>query len=154
MALNEVALFDSLEKITKKLDVALSSLVQKAPGDLKELNAALAAAQGEFKIARPSKENNYWKAKYECLADLVEASRKPLSKNGLSVRFEDAVGPDGMTLLTCILAHSSGQQVASTIRVLPAKNDPRAFVSENEYLKRMLYAGLVGVVADEDDDDA
>lgn len=154
MAINEVALFDILEKLDKKLDVALNSIIQRPHGDLKELNAALAEAQREFKIARPTKVNNYWKSQYECLGDLVRASRDALAKNGLSVRFEEGIGVEGATLLTCILAHSSGQSASSTIRVIPAKNDPKSIVSEIEYLKRMLYAGMTGVVAEYDDDDA
>lgn len=154
MALNEVALFDTLDKINKKLDVALNSIIQRPHGDLKELNAALANAQAEFKIARPTKVNNYWKSQYECLGDLVRASREALAKYGLSVRFEEGIGVEGATLLTCILAHASGQSVTSMIRVIPAKNDPKSIVSEIEYLKRMLYAGLTGVVAEYEDDDA
>jgi len=154
MAINEVTLFDALEKISKKLDVALNYLMSRPHGDLKELNAALADAQKDFKIARPTKVNNYWKSQYECFADLVRASRDALSKNGLSVRFEESIGIEGATLITCILAHSSGQSVSSTMRVIPVKNDPKSIVSEIEYLKRMLYAGITGVVAEYEDDDA
>ncbi len=149
---NEAVLLQEFERLGKKLDLTLTLLQSKPQSDLKELNAALALAQAEFRIARPSKENNYFKMKYEALEDVVRASRPALAKNGLSVKWTQSVTADAGSVLTCTLAHSSGQQIESSVRVLPGKNDPRAFMSEVEYLKRMLYTGITGVVADDDDD--
>lgn len=149
---NEAAFLTEFERLGKKLDLVLTLLQARPQGDLKELNAALALAQAEYRIARPSKENNYFKMKYEALEDVIRASRPYLAKNGLSVKWTQSVMPDSGSLLTCTLAHSSGQQIESSVRVLPGKNDPRAFMSEVEYLKRMLYTGITGVVADDDDD--
>ncbi len=152
MANFEASVLQEIERLGKKVDVALTLLQAMPQGELKDLNAALALAQAEYKIAKPSKENHYFKAKYESLEDIVRASRPYLAKNGLSTHWKQSALVDGGSLLTCTLAHNSGQQIESSVRVMPGKNDPRSFVSEVEYLKRMLYAGLTGVVADDDDD--
>lgn len=149
---NEVPILQELDRLHKKLDVLSTLLHSKPQSDLKELHAALAQAQAEFRIARPSKENNYFKMKYESLEDVVRASRPALAKNGLSVKWTQSIAADSGSVLTCTLAHSSGQQIESSVRILPGKNDPRSFSSEVEYLKRMLYSGITGVVADDDDD--
>lgn len=137
---------------TKKLDQLL--IQPKALGSQKELNAALAAAQSEFEIARKSKEDNYYHMRYENLTDVVEASRPYLSKNGLSVTFTIEHKDDGGAMLTCSLLHSSGQAIESNMRLLPSKNDPKSLASEVSFMKRILYAGITGVVADDEDDDA
>lgn len=147
---NEV--LQAIEKISKKIDLTLTLLQSKPCVDLKDLHKALALAQAEYQIARPSKENNYFKMKYESLEDVIRASRPYLAKNGLSVKFVQTVLVDGGSMLTCILAHSSGQQVESSVRLTSVRNDPRAIMSETEYLKRMLYTGITAVCADDDDD--
>jgi ERF superfamily len=151
---SEAQIFDLLEKLQKKIDLIYSIQQSKPQGDRKELYTALAAAQAEFRIARAHKENHYFRMKYEDLADVIIASRPYLAKNGLSVTFPVNSTDDGGTVLSCILLHSSGQEIESKVRLLPAKNDPKSFSSEMSFMKRILYSGITGVVADDEDDDA
>ncbi len=152
MAINESQIFELLEKIQKRLD---SLFVQpKSIVDRKELHAALAAAQSEFRVARSHRENSYDSSKYEALDDVVAVSRPYLAKNGLSVTFPINHTDDGGMILSCILLHSSGQSIESSVRLLPAKNDPKSLASEASFMKRILYSGLTGVVASDEDDDA
>lgn len=155
--MNEAHLIEALDRVykavqehTKKVDQILAR--PKESG--KELNSALAAAQAEFEIARKSKEDNYYHMRYENLTDVVDASRPYLAKNGLSVTFIVDHKDDGGAMLTCNLLHSSGQSLESKIRLLPSKNDPKSLASEVAFMKRILYAGITGVVADDEDDDA
>lgn len=150
--INEIAILEELQKIHKKQDLLASLLQARPQSERKELTAALATAQAEFRVAKPHKENPYYKTKFETLTDLVEASRDPLCQNGLSVNFTMSPSIDDGEMLTCVLSHSSGQELQSSIRLMQHRGDPRARVSEVEYLKRMLYSALVGVVADDDDD--
>jgi len=53
--------------------------------DIKELAVALCAFQSEMKDVPKTRENPYFKSKYAGLADIVEASKELMSKNGLSV---------------------------------------------------------------------
>ena len=157
--MNDAQLTEFLERIYKAVqDYAkkVETFVSQPKGTplQKELNAALAAAQAEFEIARKSQEDNYYHMRYENLSDIVEASRPYLSKNGLSVTFSIEHRDDSGVLLTCNLLHSSGQSMTSAIRLLPSKNDPKSLASEVSFMKRILYAGITGVVADDEDDDA
>lgn len=138
------AAWDMLEKIYKAVE---------PPRRNNELNAALAAAQAEFKVARRSKESVEYGDRYGDISDVVEASREALAKNGLSVTFPIISTADSGNVLECILMHSSGQQLKSSVRILPQKNDPRSYASEVSFMKRVLYTALTGVcVAGEDDD--
>lgn len=157
--MSDAQLVEALERIHKAVqDYAKKvEILTSQPKDTslqKELNTALAAAQAEFDIARKSQEDNYYHMRYENLSDIVEASRPYLSKNGLSVTFSIEHRDDSGALLTCILLHASGQSMQSCIRLLPIKNDPKSLASEVSFMKRILYAGITGVVAEDEDDDA
>ena len=150
--INEIAILEELQKITKKLDLHASLLQARPQSERKELTTALALAQAEFRVARPHKENPYYKTRYETLGDLVEVTRNALCRHGLSVSFTMSPNIDDGEMITCLLSHSSGQEMQSSIRLIQHRGDPRSRVSEIEYLKRMLYASLLAVVADDDDD--
>ncbi len=146
--MNEAAIFDLLEKIFKAV-----SDKEKAKPELSELNTALAAAQAEFEVAKRSRESIDYKERYGDLSDVVSASRPYLAKNGLGVTFLiDSAGDSGI-MLSCILLHSSGQELRSSVRILPVKADPRSFVSEIALMKRCLYTALTGVCVEDEDDD-
>ena len=121
--------------------------------DLKELFAALAKAQAEMRIAGLSSENPYFKSRYADLADVVRASRPALTKYGLSVIHQILPNEDGASILHCILCHSSGQFIRTSMRILPVKNDIQSLGSCITYLKRYTYAAICGVISSEDDDD-
>lgn len=121
--------------------------------DLKELFAALAKAQGEMRIAGLSSENPFFKSRYADLADIVRASRPALTKHGLSVIHQILPNEDGASMLHCILCHSSGQFIRTSMRILPVKNDIQSLGSCITYLKRYTYAAICGVICSDDDDD-
>lgn len=120
---------------------------------IKELAAALAKAQAEFKVADKNKKNKFFENHYADLQSVVEASRPSLSKHGFSVTQDLIVSDNGEELLMSILLHSSGQWIKSLAKVKPMKQDVQSFSSYVSYLKRISYASLVGVVAGEEDDD-
>jgi hypothetical protein len=121
--------------------------------DLKELFTALAKAQAEMKIAGLSSENPFFKSRYADLADIVRASRPALTKYGLSVIHQILPNEDGASMLHCILCHSSGQFIRTTMRILPVKNDIQSLGSCITYLKRYTYMAICGVICSDDDDD-
>jgi hypothetical protein len=139
------AIYDKLERILKAVE---------APKLPNQLNTALALAQGEFETARRSRESLDYNDRYGDLSDVVDASRAYLAKNGLSVTFPISNNTDTGTLLECVLLHSSGQEIRSSMRILPQKNDPRSYASEINFMKRVLYSALVGVCVEGEDDDA
>lgn len=117
--------------------------------DLKELSAALCAAQSEFKSALKCADNPFFKSKYADLHAVVEACKVPLQKNGFS--YSQAINGD--TLVTTLL-HTSGQFLKSSVPIRPVKNDPQAFGSAVTYMRRYSLAALVGVVTEDDDGNA
>lgn len=120
---------------------------------LSELMGALAKAQSEMRIAGKDSNNPYFKSKYADLASVVAASRPALTKNGLSVMQQITVTDSGQRVLMTILGHSSGEYITSSININPVKEDIQSIGSAITYLRRYAYASLVGVVADDEDDD-
>lgn len=121
--------------------------------EIKELTTALCKAQSEMEIAELNKANPYFKSRYADFQSVVDASRRCLAKYGFSVTQPITTEEDGNAYLNTILMHSSGQWVASKMRINPAKNDIQSISSHITYLRRICYASLIGVVTGEDDDD-
>lgn len=139
----------------------IKELLQKQPtidknrsATTKELFTALALAQSEIRLATNNKENPYFKSKYADIAKIIEVSRPALTKNGLSVIQQLLTNDEGQIVLHTLLCHSSGEWIESQIKIIPPKNDIQTFGSYTDFLRRISYASLVGVVAEDDDDDA
>lgn len=115
-----------------------------------DLSAALAKAQGQMGPAIINKQNPHFKNRYADLAAVMEAVRKPLSDNGLSVTQTTELR-DGTLILRTTLRHASGQWVASDYP-LPLGAKPQELGSALTYGRRYELSALVGVAADEDDD--
>lgn len=114
---------------------------------------ALAKAQGEIKGAAKATNNPFFNSKYADLAACVEVAKEPLAKNGLSVfQVVDSDEAGNMRLVTH-LAHSSGQWIRSFYPVKPVKQDPQGVGSAITYARRYSYCAIVGVVAENEDDD-
>ena len=121
--------------------------------ELDKLFTSLAKAQLEMDSATASNINPFLKSKYANLNDVVNASRKALASNGLSVIQRIVrTGSAGMTLLTR-LCHSSGQWIESSMTVNPQKQDIQSLGSYLTYIRRYTYSSIVGVVVGEKDDD-
>jgi hypothetical protein len=120
---------------------------------LNELFAALAKAQGEMDSAKKSSDNPFFKSKYADLAEVWEAIRGPLSKNGLCLT-QYPLGPEGVI---SILGHSSGQFIRSVIH-LPADKkgqmDAQTIGSMITYARRYSASAIAGIAQDDDDGNA
>lgn len=125
-----------------------------------ELADALAKAQGEIKAPLKTREVDFVDKNgrrvnysYADLADVIEAIKVPLSKNGLSVTHQLAHGEGGAFGMRTSLMHVSGE-VISTWYPLPdpAQVKPQEFGSELTYARRYSLSCLVGIASEEDDD--
>lgn len=117
-----------------------------------EIYSALAKSQAEMEIAHTSSSNPFFKSRYAKLDEVIKASRPYLTQNGLSV-MQHVTYEDQHQFLVTILAHSSGQWIASRMLLVPVKNEPQAIGSCITYMRRYSYASIVGVVIGEEDDD-
>lgn len=119
-------------------------------GDLSKLFGALAKAQGEMKNAAKESENPHFKSRYADLANVLDAGRKPLADNGLSlIQIPHNTGQ--MVALTSILGHSSGAWIKGTAKVKPGKDDAQGMGSVITYLRRYCFSAMVGIAQEDDD---
>ncbi len=120
--------------------------------ELKDLAAALAAAQGKIENAKKDTANPFFKSKYADLACVWDAIREPLSSEGLSVIQTPCDVKEGHVGLTTTLLHSSGQ-LYSTVFSMPVKDatNPQAVGSALTYARRYALMGLVGIAPEDDD---
>lgn len=125
---------------------------------------ALAAAQGEFSEIKKEKTAKIrskstgaeYSYNYADLAAVIEATRGPLSRHGLSVSWVYVHDKPGYgTMLTQLLHHSG--KLESAIPVFyddKAQSVMQAMGSAQTYARRYGLSGLIGVVAEDDDDGA
>ena len=119
---------------------------------INELVAALSKAQGKFTPAKFNKVNPHFGNKYADFTSVMEACRAPLSENGLSVMQYCETIQDKLTLVT-MLAHTSGQWMKSNLPLMIKGENCQALGSAMTYMKRYGLSAMLGIVADEDDDD-
>lgn len=115
-----------------------------------DLSAALAKAQGAMKAATFNKTNPHFKNKYADLAAVLDAIRKPLADNGLSVTQTTEIREGGFALVTT-LRHATGQWIASEYP-LPTAAKPQELGSALTYARRYSLSAIACIAADDDDD--
>jgi len=120
---------------------------------INELASALAKAQNEMLVAGTGSDNPFFKSKYADYATIVRASRPALCKHGLSITQILNEGDDGVHRLITMLMHASGQNLSSTVKIAPLKQDPQSLGSYTTYMKRYAYMAIVGMTSTSDDDD-
>lgn len=118
--------------------------------NLNELAAALSKAQGAMEAAAFNRVNPHFKNRYADLAAIWDAIRAPLSSNGLAVTQVTEIREKGFVLVTT-LHHASGQWLAGEY-ALPVGGRPQEVGSALTYARRYSLCGIVGIVADDDDD--
>lgn len=131
----------------------MSEMQSAAIGNLAE---ALAKAQGAMtspaktKTAKIESQKGSYSYRYADLSDIIDAIRKPLSDNGLSVA--QVISYEGTALiLTTQLQHASGEWLRSTYP-LPLHQRPQDQGSAITYARRYALCALLGIAAEDDDD--
>lgn len=124
--------------------------------DVKEINTALAKAQGEYGKLEKSGFNKHLQYHYSTIADMINATKDALANNGLSVNqfiktLRDEIGVETH------LNHSSGQyKISDELKYyLPANKalNIQELGSLITYLTKYDYRTVTGIHCDEDDDD-
>ena len=126
----------------------------KTSTDINDISKAMSLAQGEMKPASKSTVNPFFKSTYATMAQVMESIREPFAKNNLCV-FQDVCCTEfGVEVLTRI-CHASGQWIEFGPMVVPlTKKDAQGVGSATSYGKRYSLSAAVGVVSDQEDDDA
>lgn len=128
---------------------------------LGELAADLAKVQAEMSFAEANATNPFFKSKYTNMSGYIKTSRAPLTKYGFAITqfivpiFDsrgDTIQFAGNALQT-MLIHRSGEFLMSKVILRPTKDDIQSLGSYLTYMKRYMYASIIGVVSGEEDDD-
>lgn len=119
--------------------------------NINELTTALAKAQGEFTRVAFDKKNPHFKNQYASLEAIIDATRAPLSRHGLSV-VQLPVLLDGKMFLEVVLMHSSGQYISSMLPLNVEKMTPQGVGSALTYGRRYGMSSILNINAGEDDD--
>ncbi len=119
---------------------------------IKELAAALNAAQSTLQVAKKGSENPFFKSKYADLFSVWDAARPALTENGLSVSQIAETDPEGRAYLETILMHTSGEWIKGRLPLMALKADPQAQGSAITYARRYSLSAIVGLCTEEDDD--
>lgn len=143
---------------------------KKLKNSKNNIYTALAKAQGEFQINSKNQEvtvcsqkDGKWTKysyKYLTLAGIIEIIRKPFAKNGLSFLQFPTVRKEGnatTVIIRTVIAHESGDTIENELS-LPVTiggriSDAQAIGSAITYARRYSLQSLVGISADEEDDD-
>lgn len=118
---------------------------------IKELAAALAKAKTSFKPVKKTASNPYFKSKYAPLENIIDATDKALSDNGLSIS-QFPVDDGEKVGVETMLMHSSGEFISHTLMLEPTKADPQGAGSAITYARRYSLGAVLGVASEDDDD--
>lgn len=143
--------------------VQISTEIVEASAKRPNLWAALALAQSEIRnvtknrtVKVTMKSGGQYSYAYATLDEVLEAIRKPLAKNGLSVAQVVVPSPKGNWFLRTIVGHASGEELVSEMPVfVEAEGTLRAmqaFGSAITFARRYSLQNLFMLAADEDDD--
>ena len=121
--------------------------------NISNLAVALKKAQSEMGGVEMNQTNPFFKSRYADLGAVIEASKKALSNNGLSVSQPTVTNEFGVGVTT-ILFHESGEFMESTITlpITDTKNIAQEAGKIITYLRRYSLASILNLYSDEDTD--
>ncbi len=126
--------------------------------DINELAAALSKAQGQFptidrsETAIVQSDKAKYSYKYATLASVLDAVRKPLADNGLSIWQSPGSAEQGRVSMTLLLMHTSGQWIKNTFSMPLGLQTPQGIGSIISYARRYQLLACLGLATDDDDE--
>jgi hypothetical protein len=118
-----------------------------------QLFAAMAIAQGSFGVVTKDKKADIgtYSYAYADLGSVIDACKGQLSGNGLCI-LQPASTRGNKVTVTTMIAHKSGQWIASDLELTAAQATPQGIGSAITYARRYGYSAMAGVVSEHDDD--
>lgn len=150
--------FESAKSYIKQHSAAIRSLqesskqtkqitpFQQESDQIDKISESMAKAQGLFGTPKRSRGSNY--GGYSTLGDMIDATKKALSENGLWYSFPRFQDENKIQYIGCKLRHSSGQWVLSYMpfEVEVGRNGKMQSTGGTmTYCKRYLYAATLGI---------
>jgi hypothetical protein len=125
----------------------------KQSESIKNLAAAMAAAQSQMGAAIKGASNPFFKSKYADLGSVIEAIKPHFAEHGLSyVQFP--VSGESSVGVTTRLMHSSGEWLEQDYFIPLGKMDAQAAGSAITYARRYALQSIAGIPAEDDDGNA
>lgn len=119
----------------------------KTSDQTNELFTALAKAQMEIGAAKEDGFNKHLGAGYASIDSLLDACKEPCAKNGLAI-VQNVYSEGESYFLETRLAHASGQWMASSMKILLAKQDMQSLGAGVTYAKRYAITSLLGIASE------
>ena len=118
---------------------------------MKEIAAALVAAQSAFQPALKNSQNPHFRSKYADLGACIEAVIDALHANGIALIQHTAESDKGVVISTTFL-HKSGEiYEAGSLFVPAAQQTPQAYGSALTYARRYSLMTACGIAPEDDD---
>lgn len=125
-----------------------SESIDKLAAALSKFQGALEQPSLNSNVQVRTKTGGTYTFKYADFAECKRAAQKPLADNELAVT---QMIEDDYAVLTMLL-HSSGQWIASRVKIPATEAGAQAIGSATTYAKRYSFCAILGLVADDDDD--
>jgi hypothetical protein len=124
--------------------------------DIKDLAEAYCLMQAELPTA--SKSSKGLRSKFADIVEVIETSRPILAKHGLAV-IQEVIDISGNPGLRTTLIHKSGQSISEIMLLFPEKNMTNGSNYNHAlggcitYFRRYSYMAIIGMVAENEDND-
>jgi len=119
------------------------SIIKFAPAFLKAQKAIRAAVKADV--------NPFYKKHYATIESVIDASKKPLNDNGISVLQSVGNLDSGETYIETMLLHESGEFLSDKMKVTMEKEGPQGQGSAITYARRYSLQSMVLLPAEDDD---
>lgn len=124
----------------------------KQSESIKNIAAALLAAQTKMGGASKGASNPFFKSKYADYGSVLEACKEPLNEAGVVILQPHFTDATGTFVVTQLIHAASGEWVSSQTQVIAAKqNDPQAFGGALTYSRRYGLQSLLSLPTEDDD---
>lgn len=128
-----------------------SESIGKIAKALAKVQSGLQTVQKDGSAKIYSHKGNY-EYEYLTFGSIWDCCRQLLAENNLAVCQPTEVTDGREVIVETILMHESGEWISGKISLPITQNTPQAVGSAITYGRRYSFAGIIGIVADEDDD--
>lgn len=119
-------------------------------------NITTALIQAQTELNNPNKNTEGYGYKYADLSSILDQVKPILQKHGLMISQPCSDDGNGKVGVTTILAHSSGEFIADTLRLpipeMKGANATQAAGAAITYARRYALSSILNIAADEDTD--
>ncbi len=116
------------------------------------LASALVAAQAEMPNVGKDSENPHFRSRFASLDHIIEVTRPPLNKNGLSIHQFPSYNELGAPTLVTRISHTSGEFIEYAGLLFLQGQDMQKYGAALTYARRYGWAAALGIATDDDDD--